>query len=187
MFDSKEIAKRALREAEVIAKKQKSRTRILSATGICCVCAALAVTAAIYLPTNTAAPGYVSIDDEAIPIAQPANNNTNDERENGFYLIPYIDEATMQTGTTATDLILKNPTGNGCDLAFEILLAETGETLFESQQVKPSWKIESVEFKRPLNEGEYEAVLKVKVYNPDSFDIIRIINVDFLIKCIENS
>jgi hypothetical protein len=58
-------------------------------------------------------------------------------------------------------MALMNPEGNPCYFKFEIVLKDTGETIYESQYVPPGKTISDVTLTRPLSEGEYNATIKI--------------------------
>lgn len=54
---------------------------------------------------------------------------------------------------------LENPEGNRCYFIFEIILNDTGETLYKSKMVAPGDGIYQIDISRPLDAGNYDATI----------------------------
>ena len=66
--------------------------------------------------------------------------------------------------TAATDIeqaYLVNPEGNPCYFTFEIVLKETGESLYQSKLVPPGQAITEITMSKALSAGEYQATIKI--------------------------
>jgi hypothetical protein len=63
----------------------------------------------------------------------------------------------QQTVTVA----LLNPEGNPCYFTFEIVLKDTGESIYKSKLVPPGKAITKINMSRALSEGEYGATIKI--------------------------
>ena len=75
--------------------------------------------------------------------------------------IPGYPSITIAKDTENVRMALLNPEGNPCYFKFQIVLQETGETIFESQYVPPGDAITDVTLTRPLAEGEYNATIMI--------------------------
>ena len=56
---------------------------------------------------------------------------------------------------------LFNPSGNPCYFTFEIVLSDTGKTIYKSDMVEPGKAINNVKLQHALSAGEYNAVVKI--------------------------
>lgn len=75
--------------------------------------------------------------------------------------IPGYPSVTIPADTRTVDMALLNPEGNPCYFTFELVLKDTGETLYTSKMVPPGQAITQVTLARPLPAGEYNAVIKI--------------------------
>ncbi len=56
---------------------------------------------------------------------------------------------------------LMNPEGNPCYFTFEIVLSDTGESIYKSAMVEPGKAISNVKLNHSLSAGEYKATIKI--------------------------
>lgn len=75
--------------------------------------------------------------------------------------IPGYPSITIPAGTTDIEMNLENPAGNPCYFTFELVLKDTGETLYTSKMVEPGKAITNVTLSHGLEAGEYPAVIKI--------------------------
>ena len=75
--------------------------------------------------------------------------------------IPGYPSISLPANTKDVTVALLNPDGNPCYFRFEIVLKDTGESLYKSKLVPPGKAITSISLSRPLAVGEYDAVIKV--------------------------
>jgi hypothetical protein len=75
--------------------------------------------------------------------------------------IPGYPSITIAKDTEDVTMALMNPEGNPCYFKFELVLKDSGETIFESKHVKPGDCIYDVHLNKPLAEGEYPATIKI--------------------------
>jgi len=158
MFNSREIARRALIRAEEINVYRKFATKRIKATLILGMCAAGAVIA-ITLLTGPGSDGNTTmISDARVPLARLSSGNPP------AYYLPGYDTISIAADDPETDMLLPNPEGNHHLLTFEIVLKDTGETLYLSNLVEPSDHIDGVTLARALAKGRYEAELVIRAY-----------------------
>ena len=81
--------------------------------------------------------------------------------------IPGYPSITIAKDTTDVTMALMNPEGNPCYFKFELVLKDSGETIFESKYVKPGDCIYDVHLNKPLAEGEYPATIKISTISLD--------------------
>ena len=79
--------------------------------------------------------------------------------------IPGYSSLAMAANTTDINVLLLNPEGNPCHFMFELILADTGETIYRSQLVEPSKCIEGITLTTPMLEGIYNLILKIHTYD----------------------
>ena len=172
MFDTDEIAGRALGRADEIKEtKRRNRKRIETSAMLCGIC--LVVVLAITLNPGRGITGDTQIADGQIPLAEmplvdiAAKPYDGTPLENGpGYTIPVYGSVTMKAGQPGVKIALTNPESNPYSLTFEITLAETGEQLYMSGLVEKGMYIENIDLGRPLPQGIYKATLTIRAYEP---------------------
>jgi len=75
--------------------------------------------------------------------------------------IPGYPSITIAANTPNVRMALLNPEGNPCYFKFEIVLKDTGETIYESQYVPAGKTITDVTLTHGLSEGEHPATIKI--------------------------
>lgn len=75
--------------------------------------------------------------------------------------IPGYPSITVDAGKDNVTMNLFNPEGNPCYFTFEIVLSDTGETIYKSDMVEPGKAITNVKLQHPLAAGEHNAVIKI--------------------------
>ncbi|MCL1982684.1 MAG: hypothetical protein FWG53_06345 [Clostridiales bacterium] len=97
--------------------------------------------------------------------------------------IPGYGTVTLPANKTDVKLILLNPEGNPCYFTFELVV--DGETYYTSNMVEPSKCIEDLTLTKPLQKGEYTAILKVRAWSLDeSHTQMNSANVEFELKVV---
>ena len=96
-------------------------------------------------------------------------------------VFPDIGDISVPAGAQDLQMSLSNLPGNDCIFVFEIVLADTGEVLFSSEQVGPGDEIRNVTLIRPLEKGEYRAVLNTRAYDVGSEVPFDELNAEFII------
>lgn len=75
--------------------------------------------------------------------------------------IPGYPSIGLPADTKDVEVALLNPEGNPCYFKFEVVLADTQETLYTSKLVPPGKAITRITLSRALPAGEYKAVIKI--------------------------
>ncbi len=75
--------------------------------------------------------------------------------------IPGYPSITLPADTETVGVALLNPEGNPCYFTFELALTDTDEVLYTSQLVPPGQAIYEIDLSRPLEAGEYNAVIRI--------------------------
>ena len=75
--------------------------------------------------------------------------------------IPGYPSITLPKDQQTVNVALLNPEGNPCYFTFELVLKETGESLYISKLVPPGQAITEITMSKALSEGEYDATIKV--------------------------
>lgn len=75
--------------------------------------------------------------------------------------IPGYPSITVAADTKEVTMALLNPEGNPCYFVFEIVLDDTGETIYKSKQVPPGKSISQVTLSKALPAGEHNATIKI--------------------------
>ena len=75
--------------------------------------------------------------------------------------IPGYPSITLPKDQKTVNVALLNPEGNPCYFAFEIVLKDTGESLYKSKLVPPGKAITEITMSRALSAGAYNATIKI--------------------------
>ena len=75
--------------------------------------------------------------------------------------IPGYPSISLPKDKETVNVALLNPEGNPCYFTFELVLKDSGESLYQSKLVPPGKAITEITMTRALAEGEYEAVIKI--------------------------
>ena len=192
MFDSKEIARQALLRAEEIREENKLKKKRWTMASALTACAACVILVVIYFPLGMTPNGYLTADADPMPLAAPVLPDDNavpfvmgeGDEPTAFiseFTIPGYDSIRIPADTVDVNMLLINPADNPGDFTFEIVLKESGETLYKSGLVAPSMCIENVTILRPLPGGEHEAQLKINIYEPGSLIALGDASIDFIL------
>ena len=101
-----------------------------------------------------------NLDSNASETASNDGNNEEADKPEGIR-IPGYPSITVPADTTDIEMNLENPVGNPCYFTFEIVLSDTGETIYKSDMVEPGKAITNVKLQHPLATGEHNAVIKI--------------------------
>ena len=75
--------------------------------------------------------------------------------------IPGYPSITLPKDQKTVNVALVNPEGNPCYFTFELVLKDTGESLYKSKLVPPGKAITEITMSRALSAGEYNATIKI--------------------------
>ena len=75
--------------------------------------------------------------------------------------IPGYPSITLPKDQNTVGVALVNPEGNPCYFTFELVLKDTGETLYKSKLVPPGQAITKITMSKPLSAGEYNATIRI--------------------------
>ena len=75
--------------------------------------------------------------------------------------IPGYPSITLPKDQKTVNVALLNPEGNPCYFTFELVLKDTGETLYKSKLVPPGQAITEITMSKALSAGEYNATIKI--------------------------
>lgn len=108
-------------------------------------------------------PDTSTIDSDIDPNASDYSdkNPTEPDTQSTGIKIPGYPSITIAANTTDVTMALLNPEGNPCYFTFEIVLDDTGETIYKSKMVPPGQSISNVTLTKSLSVGEYKATIKV--------------------------
>ena len=99
-------------------------------------------------------PGADDWDGEKLP------DKTDDAPAAGIK-IPGYPSITLPKDQKTVNVALLNPKGNPCYFTFEIVLKDTGESLYKSKLVPPGKAITEITMSKALPAGQYEATIKI--------------------------
>ena len=181
LFDSKEIAKRALARAEVLKEEKKEKNKYAKGIAIgtlLCLCVAR-----LALPA-TSPEQYIQIEDGAVPLASFPLSERNAKycvKSGPDFIIASFDGITIPANTAQMEIALLNPKCNLYYLTYEIILESTRETLYQSDMIAPSTHTEDIVLSRALEKGEYGAVMTIRTYEMEGYSEISSTNMKILI------
>lgn len=75
--------------------------------------------------------------------------------------IPGYPSIGLPAGTKDVQVALLNPEGNPCYFTFELVLKDTGESLYTSKMVPPGKAVTDIALARGLEAGDYSATIKI--------------------------
>jgi hypothetical protein len=75
--------------------------------------------------------------------------------------IPGYPSITLPKDQETVNVALLNPEGNPCYFTFEIVLKDTGESIYKSKLVPPGKAITKITMTKALPAGEYDATIKI--------------------------
>ena len=75
--------------------------------------------------------------------------------------IPGYPSIALPKDKETVNVALVNPEGNPCYFTFELVLKDTGESLYKSKLVPPGKAITEITMARALEAGEYNAIIKI--------------------------
>ncbi len=92
--------------------------------------------------------------------------------------IPGYPSITIAANTKDVTMALMNPEGNPCYFTFEIVLKDSGETIYTSKQVPPGKVISDVKLTKALAPGEYNATIKISTNSTEDMHAMNGANVE---------
>ena len=75
--------------------------------------------------------------------------------------IPGYPSITLPKDQKTVNVALVNPEGNPCYFTFELVLKDTGESLYKSKLVPPGKAITEITMNKALSAGQYNATIKI--------------------------
>ena len=91
--------------------------------------------------------------------------------------IPGYPSITIPADTTDVNIVLTNPEGNPCYFTFNIVLDDTGESLYQSGMVEPGKAITNITLSRPLPAGTYDATIQISTNSLEDLSAMNGANV----------
>ena len=115
------------------------------------------------LPVNsgTSQNGNLDIDENAGDWNGQTLPDKTDNAPAAGIKIPGYPSITLPKNQQTVNVALLNPEGNPCYFTFEIVLKETGESLYKSKLVPPGKAITEITMSKALSAGQYEATIKI--------------------------
>lgn len=75
--------------------------------------------------------------------------------------VPGYPSIEFPANTKDVQVVLLNPKDNPCYFTFELILKDTGESLYKSKQVPPGKAVTDITLAHALKPGKYEAVIQI--------------------------
>jgi len=141
------------------AKKKEQRRLKKALAGIGATAAVIAMVAIPMLNVSEGGGQFTIIDQQAPTAQSPVIYDIN---------YPEINEVAVYVRANDATVQLFNPRGNTCRFTFEIILADTGETIYLSDIVAPGTHVKEVILTKNLLPGEYKGTLIIRSHAPVS-------------------
>jgi len=90
----------------------------------------------------------------------------------GYLVSDYDGKAITVSNGRHAQIILFNQESNPCSLTFEIVLLDTGKSLYKSGLVAPGMCLEDVELDETLDAHEHSAILIISAYDSSNLEIM---------------
>ena len=110
---------------------------------------------------STSQNGNLEIDENAGDWDGQTLPDKTDNAPSAGIKIPGYPSITLPKDQKTVNVALVNPAGNPCYFTFELVLKDTGETLYTSKLVPPGKAITEITMSKALPAGEYNATIKI--------------------------
>ncbi len=112
-------------------------------------------------PTSSPTGGTLDVDDGAVDWNGQQLPDTTPSAPSAGIKIPGYPSITLPKNQETVNVALINPEGNPCYFTFELVLKDTGESLYKSKLVPPGKAITQITMSKALSAGEYDATIKI--------------------------
>lgn len=85
-----------------------------------------------------------------------------------YFTLQIAPTAVFETGDSEGSIEIVNPGTNVYPIAVDISLVDTGEVIYSSGAIYPNQQILRAKLDKPLPQGEYTAIARVNIYDPDT-------------------
>ena len=102
------------------------------------------------------------------------------QTDDSMFTVQAVSAGTIQAGSTQLQLTVANPQNNIHACRFDLLI--NGENLYTSPILQPRTYIQSMELNRPLDPGEYAAIVRYSILS-DSGDVTGVTEVEVTVIC----
>lgn len=107
---------------------------------------------------SNAKPVADTVDTSAEKLVKKATTSTHPES----IIIPGTPVINVSTKTNMAQVGWENPVKNPCYFKYKLILAESGETLFQSQLIKPGLGFNEIHLSKSLPKGNHQAILVIE-------------------------
>ena len=153
------------------AKEAGRHKKTLFIILLCFAVAVAAFLAAYFIFSDTANENHTNggVSVKIDPSAQEVEASDAPKQESEGVAVPGWSTLTISAGEKQVSLNFMNPKANEGKyyLSFELRLKETGEVLCTTGLVPPGQAIQTVTLTKPLEKGEYAAIIHVQPYRMD--------------------
>lgn len=125
-----------------------------------------------------------AVSDKATPDIDPnagdwkGENPTDKGGASEGIKIPGYPSITLPANTENVSVALLNPEGNPCYFTFELVLKDSGETLYKSKLVPPGKAVTDITLSQPLKAGKYDATIKISTCSLNDLSAMNGANVE---------
>lgn len=132
-------------------------------------------------PTSSQTTFNPDIDDGAGDWTGETPKDKDNNKKPGIK-IPGYPSIFLPADTKDVTVALLNPEGNPCYFTFELVLKDSGETLYKSKMVPPGKAITKITLSRALPAGEYNATIKITTASLENGGAMNGANVETVLK-----
>jgi len=171
------MALRHAEELEAQAKSRRAKLKIVTTFSACAACFGIFVSV-YFSGALSGNGGYIIIDEAPIPLAAFAP--TGLPNESTLITVPVFGTLIVPVGETDTETGIINPNANAHYLVFQIVLKDTGQIVYTSEEIAPGMSTGNIRLSSLPPAGEHMAILTITPVGVDSQTSPGVINSTFL-------
>ncbi|MGG5324499.1 hypothetical protein IGJ83_000565 [Enterococcus pernyi] len=85
-----------------------------------------------------------------------------------YFTLQIAPFAVFENGESEGTIEIVNPGTNVYPIAVDLFLAETEEVTYSSGSIHPNQQIVGAKLEKPLEKGEYQAIDRINIYDPET-------------------
>ena len=126
----------------------------------------------LYFSTQTEEP-VATVSADLLPGLRDASDIEIAERaqeiaDANYFTLQIAPTATFENGEAEGSIEIVNPGTNVYPIAVDITLADSDEVIYSSGSIHPNQQIVGAKLDKPLEKGEYVAIARVNIYDPET-------------------
>lgn len=110
---------------------------------------------------------------DLLPVLRDASDIEIAERaqeiaDANYFTLQIAPFAVFENGESEGTIEIVNPGTNVYPIAVDLFLAETEEVTYSSGSIHPNQQIVGAKLEKPLEKGEYQAIDRINIYDPET-------------------